>query len=743
MPPPRRLDLGPADVHVDGATSVKRRVRCAQCGESRGWGRDEVRSCVACGSPFFEPPPWTATGPLAPPHVPKGQPAPPSTEDPGTWIPAHPIADEIAAVPVKTTFADLTPRARKKLERSQFALPEQKKYPIHDASHVRDAEGRLEQAKKANTVTPADYRKARRAIARAAKRFGVKSEYLERDGSKSSTSPAPGFRVAVHTHPSGSRRVEITHASDAGGGTRVMMSDRVHFTAGCGSIDATPYVEALTKLRDAETKLAGCPAESPDRAALEAAAVTLREEAVAPRWNQVARVGRFLGHPSGPFELTPAIFDEIVRNFENVDGGSVPIDFEHASEADETAGSIPQEGAPAAGWVKRLENRGAEGLWGLTHLLEPALTYVREGRYKNFSPAIRFGAKHPETAQPIGARLTSVALVTRPFLREMQPLAARDSTMSGASITMSLPATHPEMMSKLKACMKLGDLSTPSDMKDSIAKLREHAKEILDKPVQHAVGHYSAGGVHCGDYLPQLAEAVNTPANTSVGEILDACEDMIDAAMERHVAEMHTMADQTPADPAALATALGETKATLRMRDGEVRTLGEQKAALELKLKDADAQVVALQAEKVTLGNELKTLRDAEIQRVEASITADVDEAFATYKDVKKLSDHDKKAMAIVRKSDPATFTALYPKVAATQQHLLRDLTTHRNPAGPVPPLTAPGASPGGATPLTPADQVKLTDKLLAANPKMTREQAIGAAFLVATGQAQMPAFPS
>src|SRR6185295_20424092 len=104
---------------------------------------------------------------------------------------------------------------------------------------------------------------------------------------------------------------------------------------------------------------------------------------------------------------TPQTFEEICRNFVEVDRGQVAFDFEHASEMDPAEGAIPVEGAPAQGWIRRLENRGQAGLWGLVDWLEPARTYIRERKYRGLSPAIRFGSKPPETGKPIGARLTS------------------------------------------------------------------------------------------------------------------------------------------------------------------------------------------------------------------------------------------------------------------------------------------------------------------------------------------------
>ena len=144
-----------------------------------------------------------------------------------------------------------------------------------------------------------------------------------------------------------------------------------------------------------------------------------------PVWNQIAKVGTFRGHPAGPFELSPKVFGEIVANFSATTNKRVPIDFEHASEADESSGSIPSDGAPAQGWILDLQNRGTAGLWGLVEWLEPARSLILAGKYRYFSPAIRFGARDRVTGQTIGAKLTSGALTNQPFLDGLVPVTAR------------------------------------------------------------------------------------------------------------------------------------------------------------------------------------------------------------------------------------------------------------------------------------------------------------------------------
>lgn len=58
-------------------------------------------------------------------------------------------------------MAELTYRARKKLKRASFAIPESRSYPIEDASHARNALARVSQY-----GTSAEKSRVRRAVKR-------------------------------------------------------------------------------------------------------------------------------------------------------------------------------------------------------------------------------------------------------------------------------------------------------------------------------------------------------------------------------------------------------------------------------------------------------------------------------------------------------------------------------------------------------------------------------------------------
>ena len=567
----------------------------------------------------------------------------------------------------EASMADLPTSQRNALPARAFALPATRQYPIHDAAHVRNAAARLEQNRR--TLTPEQYAEARRNIAAAGRSLGVKTPY---DARARTSRMRMAFSHPVHGH------------------FEIQMRDG--------------HEERLCRVM-----------------------VALSDGATAdgPVWIQIARCGEFRGHSQGAFSLTPTTFDEIVRNFTAVDLGQVAFDFEHASEMDPAEGAIPTEGAPAQGWIRQLDNRGQAGLWGLVEWLEPARTYVREKKYRFLSPAIRFNARHPETGKPIGARLTSVALTNRPFLRGMVPLMATDSSSAPVLNASGLAFSTNETMPRLRDALRLNALTSPAQCMEAV----DHLSDLLTQ----ASGDHAAivQGVSLADYLPALRSLANLPTHSTWEQVFDAVRSLIHAAIAEHIVEEHGEEDEEPAsmrDPQG-ATPMADNDLTLKLKDAEATVA---KAQLDLaeattRLSDVTTRLTAAEAKATALDAEVTRLSDALKARDEADLLKKVDDAFAVYKDKKGLTDGNKKAMAILARADMAAFDEMYPPVPADQRHLLSTVAPR------VPATAAPGNAAGGTVPAAPSGapaaplEVKgkptlnsLTDALRKANPKLS-----------------------
>ena len=70
-------------------------------------------------------------------------------------------------------MGELSEKKRDKLPDSAFAFPKERKEPLTDASHVRNASARFNQVE---GVSKSERESAKKRIEKAAKKFGVKFE---------------------------------------------------------------------------------------------------------------------------------------------------------------------------------------------------------------------------------------------------------------------------------------------------------------------------------------------------------------------------------------------------------------------------------------------------------------------------------------------------------------------------------------------------------------------------------------
>lgn len=141
---------------------------------------------------------------------------------------------------------------------------------------------------------------------------------------------------------------------------------------------------------------------------------------VSVSWNVIAVPGHFEGHQSGrAFDLNRKVFEEIIANFRADPLGRINVDHNHESETLDYQDEH-ERGDDAPAWITELEVRKDGNLWGKWEWTDPKVVErVREGRLRYLSPAVVFNAVHPETGKRIGARLSSVALTNKPFLRRI------------------------------------------------------------------------------------------------------------------------------------------------------------------------------------------------------------------------------------------------------------------------------------------------------------------------------------
>ena len=300
-----------------------------------------------------------------------------------------------------------------------------------------------------------------------------------------------------------------------------------------------------------------------------------------PRWVQICREGRYKGHHSSPVvELSREMFLKVVENFRadpaykpGPDGkgqeGVVAFDYEHASEAPATSGSIPQGGAPAAGWVLDLDIRqGPDGkaeLWALAEFGAKALEQIRAKEYRWTSVAIWPKAVHPETGEQIGPRLTSVALTNQPFVRGMAPIAAA----AHAAQLWADPGHPPDGLLPTSA-----DPNTSRD--DTMSE--QKTPELIVKLA-------AAFGVDSSDELAILAAAKEAKPAT---DLLAQLKELFGNVDPGEIVKKATEAEANAKKYGSAAKALEKLKAALAEREEKEADEEAEKVAASMAKDDED-----------------------------------------------------------------------------------------------------------------------------------------------------------
>lgn len=457
--------------------------------------------------------------------------------------------------------------------------------------------------------------------------------------------------------------------------------------------------------------------------------VALADKADKPKWIQIAKQGAFKGHPAGHFELNEKVFTDIISNFRATTDRRVPIDFEHASESAPTDGTIPVAGAPAQGWIVDLKIEGGN-LWGLVEWGSLARDYIRSGKYKFFSPAIRFNARDRVTGANVGARLTSGGLTNTPFLDGMKPLVASDSGSRQAgmsqgmaervvgevltTVTLGMGLAHApiEYMPRIRRILRLDELASADECLVKLQRVQELLEVSGGDPMA------TPEGVCIADFLYELREFVRASPGTTWDEVFECIEELLgEAGAQPEPESVHDLATMSDDDddvedtttpltlPAGsvgtIAGSVGMTgtqaEETKTMDPKEIAELNLKLSTAEAKATDAATKLSTAEAKAAELGlslkdetskretaeAELKKLRDEKALREEKDLDDRVLDAFETYKDDKKLTDDDKVAMRIVLKANPENFEKRYPRVGKGEQHLLRNLTDVRETTTP------------------------------------------------------------
>lgn len=467
-----------------------------------------------------------------------------------------------------------------------------------------------------------------------------------------------------------------------------------------------------------------------------------------PRWIQIAEAGEYKGHPSGPFELTKEVFDELVGNFHRhpafapgVDGVGtarvIAFDFHHASE--DMPAAVAVHGAPAQAWALDLQTRGSGAtaqLWALTEYLEPMASYAKDGKYRWTSVAIWPDASDPKTGEPIGWYLSSIAFTNDPFIQGMTPVAAkRGLRMRSYYVDDYGPENLDEVLGAIKGILELPETATAPDIAGELGKLRAFA----------AAPDTAPAGVEVDKLVRNLRRLLNLPLLTGAEAVFVELEKVM-AMAEAPQAQPSPTAPALP-PVAAPAITTRNNMALLKVlagRFGIPATETEVEAAVLAALDGGQQAQTALAKLMGLLGvknmegatsklQELLGLKDllptieallqGEVEAEEANVDADVEAVVASYRvpeamryalraarvgAVAKLAiDGCMVASAAgqspleLRRAARKAFKEQYPAafVSADKQHLLQPLATDAPKSPVLRALTNIGGGVGFAQP--------------------------------------------
>jgi len=128
-------------------------------------------------------------------------------------------------------------------------------------------------------------------------------------------------------------------------------------------------------------------------------------------WVQLLKPGSWEHSEYGPLKFTSARFDHFIKNFnDNVRKIDLAIDTEHE----------PEKGA--CGWIKKLENRGKEGLWALVDWTSKGWELVKDKIFRYLSVEFDDSWTDPESGKEFKDVLFGAALTNRPFIKGMAPV---------------------------------------------------------------------------------------------------------------------------------------------------------------------------------------------------------------------------------------------------------------------------------------------------------------------------------
>ncbi len=200
----------------------------------------------------------------------------------------------------------------------------------------------------------------------------------------------------------------------------------------------------------------------------------INEISGAPAEIQILPYGE-IATPKGDFVVDEESLKSIINDFEGKKNDIV-IDYEHQTLAD------PPVAAPAAGWIKKLINKGRDGLWAVVEWTEKARQMIAAREYKYISPVFLKRVSDNKVLKLINAALTNLPNIDGmvPLVNKATKIEKEEGHMEELLKTLGLPEDAKEE----EAILAVNKLKESSAQKPAVSKavldalgLKENAAE--------------------------------------------------------------------------------------------------------------------------------------------------------------------------------------------------------------------------------------------------------------------------
>lgn len=169
----------------------------------------------------------------------------------------------------------------------------------------------------------------------------------------------------------------------------------------------------------------------------------------------------------GDFVVDEEAEKNIMENFKNRKN-DVVVDYEHQT--------LTGEIAPAAGWIKNLENRGKDGIWAEVEWTSKAHDFIANKEYKYLSPVI-FVAKGDKRVQI----LHSAALTNDPAIDGMVPIANKLEIEFEDDELEDDDNMNEELLKKMAAACGLPEDATPEQILQACLDMKKACDDSKNK----------------------------------------------------------------------------------------------------------------------------------------------------------------------------------------------------------------------------------------------------------------------